>query len=111
MPPIGERRPKFFRSRMLSACRSSFIPASAGAGFCGRRLTIRLDSGCRVRRNGIGFALQSPSVTVALMAPDHRAELVEDLTVLDAEGPLSAEEYDRLAEHGRRVRRYAGSFP
>jgi predicted aldo/keto reductase-like oxidoreductase len=56
------------------------------------------------------FALQSPSVTVALMAPDNREELQEDLGVLAA-GPLSAEEYERLAAHGRRVRRCAGAFP
>ncbi|HXG11150.1 MAG TPA: aldo/keto reductase [Gemmataceae bacterium] len=57
------------------------------------------------------FVLQSPSVTVALMAPESRAELEEDLTVLDAPGPLSDEEYRMLAEHGRRVRRHAGRFP
>jgi aryl-alcohol dehydrogenase-like predicted oxidoreductase len=57
------------------------------------------------------FALQSPSVTVALMSPESREELEEDLTVLDAAGPLSPEEYERLAEHGRRVRRHGGSFP
>jgi len=57
------------------------------------------------------FALQTPSVTVALMAPDNRAELDEDLTVLEAQGPLRAEEYARLAEHGQRVRRHAGTFP
>jgi aryl-alcohol dehydrogenase-like predicted oxidoreductase len=57
------------------------------------------------------FSLQSPSVTVALMSPESREELEEDLTVLDAPGPLSAEEFERLAEHGRRVRRHAGRFP
>ena len=57
------------------------------------------------------FVLQSPSVTVALMAPENRAELEEDLTVLDAPGPLSADEYRRLAEHGLRVRKHAGRFP
>jgi predicted aldo/keto reductase-like oxidoreductase len=57
------------------------------------------------------FALQPPSVTVALMAPNDRAELVEDLTVLQATGPVSVEEYAGLAEHGRRVRRHAGGFP
>lgn len=57
------------------------------------------------------FALQSPAVTVALMAPHDRAELEEDLQVLSAEGPLSSEEHERLAAHGRRVRRQAGSFP
>jgi predicted aldo/keto reductase-like oxidoreductase len=56
------------------------------------------------------FVLQGPSVTVALMAPDNRTELEEDLTVLQA-GPLAEEEYERLAAHGRRVRQYGGSFP
>lgn len=57
------------------------------------------------------FSLQSPSVTVALMAPESRAELDEDLTVLDATGPLSESEYQMLAAHGQRVRRHAGRFP
>jgi predicted aldo/keto reductase-like oxidoreductase len=57
------------------------------------------------------FVLQCPSVAVALMAPHDRAELEEDLAVLDSAGPLPADEYDRLAEHGRRVRRHAGGFP
>jgi aryl-alcohol dehydrogenase-like predicted oxidoreductase len=57
------------------------------------------------------FALQSPSVTVALTSPESREELEEDLTVLDAPVPLPADEYERLAEHGRRVRRHGGSFP
>jgi predicted aldo/keto reductase-like oxidoreductase len=56
------------------------------------------------------FALRSPSVTVALMAPDNRAELDEDLTVLE-QGPLSEDAYRAAAEHGQRVRRHAGSFP
>jgi aryl-alcohol dehydrogenase-like predicted oxidoreductase len=57
------------------------------------------------------FVLQSPAVAVALMAPNDRAELEEGLGVLDAIGPLPADEYERLAEHGRRVRRHAGGFP
>jgi predicted aldo/keto reductase-like oxidoreductase len=57
------------------------------------------------------FALQHPAATVALTAPDSRAELDENLTVLGADGPLTAEEYERLAAHGQRVRRHAGSFP
>jgi predicted aldo/keto reductase-like oxidoreductase len=57
------------------------------------------------------FVLQCPSVTVALAAPHDRRELEEDLTVLEATGPLLAEEYEQLAEHGRRVRRHAGGFP
>jgi predicted aldo/keto reductase-like oxidoreductase len=56
------------------------------------------------------FALHSPSVSIALMAPDNRAELEEDLHVLEG-GPLSEVEYERLAAHGQRVRRYAGQFP
>jgi predicted aldo/keto reductase-like oxidoreductase len=57
------------------------------------------------------FALQSPAVSIALMAPDTRDELEEDLTVLEATGPLPTEEYKRLAEHGRRVRKHGGGFP
>jgi predicted aldo/keto reductase-like oxidoreductase len=57
------------------------------------------------------FAFQTPSVAVALMAPDNRAELDEDLTVLDTTGPLAAEEFEMLAQHGQRVRKYAGQFP
>jgi predicted aldo/keto reductase-like oxidoreductase len=57
------------------------------------------------------FALQSPSVAVVLAAPANRAELDEDLEVLAAPGPLSAETYERLADHGARVRRHAGNFP
>src|SRR5207249_2750887 len=57
------------------------------------------------------FALQNPAATVVLMAPESRQELEEDLSVLDVTGPLSPEEYERLAEHGQRVRRHAGQFP
>jgi aryl-alcohol dehydrogenase-like predicted oxidoreductase len=57
------------------------------------------------------WVLQNPSVAVALTAPHDRAELEEDLAVLEGGGPLTAEEYQRLSEHGRRVRRHAGGFP
>jgi len=57
------------------------------------------------------FALQSPSVAVALAAPENRAELDEDLTVLEATSPLSAKDYAELAQHGRRVRKHGGRFP
>jgi predicted aldo/keto reductase-like oxidoreductase len=57
------------------------------------------------------FVLQNPSVTVALMAPGNRAELEEDLAVLDAGHLLTPWEYEELAAHGQRVRRHAGSFP
>jgi predicted aldo/keto reductase-like oxidoreductase len=55
------------------------------------------------------FALHSPSVAVVLAAPNDRAEMEADLSVLDA-GPLSPAEYAMLAEHGERVRRHAGRF-
>jgi predicted aldo/keto reductase-like oxidoreductase len=57
------------------------------------------------------FALQSPAVAVALMAPDNRQELEEDLTLLADPEPLPPTEYERLAAHGQRVRRHAGRFP
>ena len=57
------------------------------------------------------FVLQHPSVGVALMAPHTRAELDEDLALLDDPRPLSDDEYRVMAEHGQRVRRHAGQFP
>ncbi|MGH7222918.1 MAG: aldo/keto reductase, partial [Gemmataceae bacterium] len=57
------------------------------------------------------FALRHPAVNVALMAPENRTELEEDLQVLRQAEPLSAEECAQLAAHGQRVRRHAGSFP
>jgi aryl-alcohol dehydrogenase-like predicted oxidoreductase len=56
------------------------------------------------------FVLQHPAVAVTLAAPQTRAELDEDLRVLEAVGPLTQEAYSALAEHGDRVRRHAGSF-
>ncbi len=57
------------------------------------------------------FALQNQAATVVLMAPESREELEEDLKLLEADGPLNAEEYEALAAHGLRVRGNAGSFP
>ncbi len=57
------------------------------------------------------FVLQNPAVTVALMAPDDRAELDEDLTVFDPWQPLPEQEFEALAAHGARVRRHAPEFP
>jgi aryl-alcohol dehydrogenase-like predicted oxidoreductase len=57
------------------------------------------------------FVLRSPSVAVVLAAPATRAELDEDLAVLDVGESLSSCDYSRLAEHGERVRRHAGRFP
>jgi predicted aldo/keto reductase-like oxidoreductase len=56
------------------------------------------------------FVLQHPAVSLTLAAPQTRAELDEDLQVLDAAGPLSDHEYAALAAHGERVRRHAGAF-
>jgi predicted aldo/keto reductase-like oxidoreductase len=56
------------------------------------------------------FVLEQPAVGVTLSAPQTRAELDEDLRVLEASGPLPSEEYKVLAEHGERVRRHAGRF-
>ena len=57
------------------------------------------------------FVLQHAAVSVALAAPQTRAELDENLMVLDTTGPLEDAEYAALAAHGDRVRRYAGRFP
>jgi aryl-alcohol dehydrogenase-like predicted oxidoreductase len=57
------------------------------------------------------FVLQHPAVAVTLAAPQTRAELDEDLRLLEATGPLGDEEYAALAGHGARVRRNAGRFP
>jgi predicted aldo/keto reductase-like oxidoreductase len=57
------------------------------------------------------FVLQCPAVTAALMAPHHRAELDEGLTVLEMGGSMPITEYDQLVQHGERVHRHAGSFP
>jgi aryl-alcohol dehydrogenase-like predicted oxidoreductase len=56
------------------------------------------------------FVLQQAAVAVTLTAPQTRAELDENLLVLDAGGPLTDEEYATLAAHGERVRRHAGGF-
>jgi predicted aldo/keto reductase-like oxidoreductase len=57
------------------------------------------------------FVLGEPRVAVALMAPDGRAELLENLALLDDWRGLSNAEYAILAAHGDRVRRHADGFP
>jgi len=57
------------------------------------------------------FALSHPAVSVALMAPSNRAELEEDLELLDEWRPLSQDEQRWLIQHGERVRKTAGAFP
>ena len=56
------------------------------------------------------FVLQQPAVAVTLAASQTRAELNDDLQVLEAAGPLTNEAYATMAEHGERVRRHAGRF-
>jgi hypothetical protein len=49
-------------------------------------------------------------VSVALTAPDNRAELEENLTLLDDWRALTAQEDKALRDHGDRVRTHAGEF-
>lgn len=57
------------------------------------------------------FVLSNPSVSVALMAPDNRTELVENLKLLDDWRKMSPDEDKMMRAHGDRVYRTAGSFP
>jgi predicted aldo/keto reductase-like oxidoreductase len=56
------------------------------------------------------FVLAHPSVTVALMAPNGRAELEENLQLLDDWTAPSKDRYASLRAHGERVHRHAGEF-
>jgi predicted aldo/keto reductase-like oxidoreductase len=57
------------------------------------------------------FALANPSARVVLMAPRNGSELREDLGLLDDWRPPSADEFEVLCLHGRRVRQRARNFP
>jgi predicted aldo/keto reductase-like oxidoreductase len=57
------------------------------------------------------FVLCQPAVAVALMAPNGREELLENLTLLDDWHGLSPAEQIALQAHGDRVHRHGGSFP
>jgi predicted aldo/keto reductase-like oxidoreductase len=57
------------------------------------------------------FALSHPSVSVALMAPNDRRELLDNLKLLNDWRAPSEEELSALREHGDRVKRIAGEFP
>lgn len=57
------------------------------------------------------FVLSCPDVAVALMAPNGRAELEENLSLLDDWRACSAEDWEEMAAHGDRVKRHAGAFP
>ena len=56
------------------------------------------------------FCLSNPAVSVALTAPDNRAELEENLALLDEWRALTGQEDKALRDHGDRVRKHAGEF-
>lgn len=64
-----------------------------------------------VPREWYRFALAHPVVSVALVAPDNRRELEEDLSLLDDWRPPTSAELEQTIAHGLRVRRQAGHFP
>ena len=57
------------------------------------------------------LVLSHPAVSVALMAPDNRKELQDNLSLLDDWRPPTQPEREALFQHGERVRRHAGRFP
>ena len=56
------------------------------------------------------FCMAHPAVSVALAAPDGRAELVEDLGALDDPGVPGDGWMNAIRDHGRRVHRHAREF-
>ncbi len=56
------------------------------------------------------FCLAHPAVSVALMAPGNRAELEEDLHLIDDWRVLEGGKRADLTAHGERVKRHAGTF-
>jgi hypothetical protein len=54
--------------------------------------------------------LHNPATSVVLAARQSRGELLVDVELLRADGPLPVSECRAPAEHGQRVRRRAGSF-
>ena len=56
------------------------------------------------------FCLEQPAVSVAVAAPGNRAELDQDLELLDAWRAPADEERELLLSHGERVRKHAGIF-
>jgi len=57
------------------------------------------------------FTLCNSAVTVSLMAPNGRTELEENLDLLNDWRGLDTGEYEKLKEHGNRIRRHAPPFP
>ena len=57
------------------------------------------------------FVLSQPSVAVGLMAPDNRAELEANLSLLADWRGMTPDEEAMMRAHGDRVYRTAGRFP
>ena len=57
------------------------------------------------------LVLSHPAVSVALMAPNNRKELQDNLTLLADWRPPTEHEREALFQHGERIRRHAGRFP
>jgi predicted aldo/keto reductase-like oxidoreductase len=57
------------------------------------------------------FVLAHPAISVALMAPNTKRELLENMKLLKDWRLPTPLEYETLRLHGDRVRRHAGSFP
>lgn len=57
------------------------------------------------------FVLSHPAVSVALMAPNNRKELLENLELLEDWRAVPRQEYKQMKAHGDRVRETAGPFP
>jgi len=57
------------------------------------------------------LVLSNPAVSIALMAPDNRKELQDNLTLLADWRASTEQEREVLLQHGDRVRRHARRFP
>ena len=57
------------------------------------------------------FALANPAANIVLAAPNDHKELEQDLGLLDDWRSPRKKEFERMATHGQRVRKHAGTFP
>ena len=57
------------------------------------------------------FALANPAASVVLTAPGNHREMVENLKLLEDWRAPEEEEFNTMAAHGARVRKWAGTFP
>jgi predicted aldo/keto reductase-like oxidoreductase len=56
------------------------------------------------------FCISNPAVSVALTAPNDRADLEANLALLEDWRPLDAAAHEAIRSHGDRVRQHAGKF-